>query len=387
MAEPQIVSDNQGTLHLIYEDDVGSSSHKIIYKTNDGIDPSIWSEPDTLNHGYYAGYRNRLVIDHNDRLYCFWYISSGYGKMYYRFMDIGLSGWSEVILPYDTASFYKIVVGTDNSLNIVGSLKSPFEITRRYVYFEYSNSIWNKPEIVSPQTNASYSDISVDLQLKPHVVWSQYSLGNGTGIDSSMYRYKNEDGWLPMVLIHSDIDDASIIVDNADKPHIIEVESLNNSDLLTEYVKSNEQWEASIIEENTGFANIRLLCKNGFIYMVYGRKDTNDDINIMFRKKEVLSTEINNSSEPQLSVKIFPNPSPKDITCSFTTAEQENLDAMIFDQKGNEIRILFSGEKSAGEIKLTWDGKNTKGEPVGRGVYILNIQTGKDKISKKIIRH
>jgi hypothetical protein len=136
MAEPQIVSDNQGTLHLIYEDDVGSSSHKIIYKTNDGIDPSIWSEPDTLNHGYYAGYRNRLVIDHNDRLYCFWYISSGYGKMYYRFMDIGLSGWSEVILPYDTASFYKIVVGTDNSLNIVGSLKSPFEITRRYVYFE-----------------------------------------------------------------------------------------------------------------------------------------------------------------------------------------------------------------------------------------------------------
>lgn len=387
MTEPQIVSDKQGTIHLTYEDDAGSSSHKIIYKTNDGIDPSIWSEPDTLNQGYYAAYRNRLVIDYNDRLYCFWYIDSGYGKMYYRFMNIGFTGWSEVQLPYDTAFFYKFEVGSDNSINVAGAIKSPSEIHWRVIYYKYFDNIWAKPEKVSPQTIPSYFDLSLDSQLYPHIVWMQYSLGNGTGIDSSMYRGKNSDGWQPMELIHSDIDDASIIVDNDDDKHIIEVEELNDSDLLTEYQKSNEQWEVSIIEENTGFANIRLLCKNGFIYLVYDRKDTSDNINVVFRQKAVLSTAIENLSEPQLSVKIFPNPASNDITCSFTSAENENVDAKIFDQKGNEIRNLFKGKKPAGEIKLTWDGKDCNGEFVKRGIYILSIHTGKDTVTKKIIMH
>lgn len=387
MAEPQIVSDSQGTIHLVYEDDAGSSSHKIIYKTNDGIDPFTWSESDTLNQGYYAGYRNLLVIDHNDRLYCFWYISSGYGKMYYRFMDVGLTDWSDVLIPYDTASFYEIVVGTDNSLNIIGSSKSPSEIKRRYMYYKYYNSFWAKPEIISPQTNVSYSALSIDLQLNPHVVWSQYSLGNGSGIDSSMYSYKNEDGWHPYEYIHSDIDDASIIVDNVGDKHIIEVEKLNDSDLLTEYQKSNEQWDMSIIEENIGFANIRLLCKNGFIYMVYDRKNSNDDINVMFRKKEVLSTGIYNSAESQPSVKIFPNPSSNEITLSYMSAVPQNMIVIIYDRSGKEIRSLFNCEMPAGEIKLVWDGKDNKGELLSKGVYIICLETEKTKISKKIIMH
>jgi hypothetical protein len=387
MAEPQIISDSQGTIHLVYTDDVGSSSHKIVYKTNDGNDPSIWSESDTLNQGYYAGYRNRLVIDHNDRLYCFWYINSGYGKMYYRFMDVGITDWGDVIMPYDTAFFYRIAVGSDNSLNIAGSAKSPYEIKRRVIFYKYINSIWAIPEIVSPQTNTSYYDMSLDTQDYPHIVWMQYSLGNGTGIDSSMYRYKNEDGWQPMEFIHSDIVEASIIVDNADNIHIIESENLNDMDLLTEYQKVNGLWEATIIEENIGIELIRLLCKNGFIYMVYGRKDTNDDINIMFRKKAVISTAVENSAEFQPSVKIFPNPASDEITCRFTSAQKENLEAKIYDQRGNEIRTLYKGEKQEGEIKLSWDGKDYKGERVDRGIYILSIQSKKEIITKKIIMH
>jgi len=302
-------------------------------------------------------------------------------------MDVGFIGWSDVIMPYDTAFFYKIRVGLDNSLNIIGATKSPSEIKRRFVFYKYYDTFWTKPETVSPQTNISFSDISLDLQLNTHIVWSQYSIGNGTGIDSSMYRYKNDDGWQSMEFIHSDIDDASIIVENVENIHIIEVENVNDSDLLTEYQKSNEQWEASIIEENIGFANIRLLCKNGFIYMVYGRKDTNDDINIMFRKKEVLFTAICSTKETKQSLKIYPNPATKDITCSFTSAENEYLKSKIFNPEGNEIGYLYNGEKPAGEIKFSWDGKDSNGEPVGRGIYIIGIETETTRITKKVIIH
>jgi hypothetical protein len=388
MAEPQIVSDSLGTLHLVYEDDAGSSSHKIIYKTNDGIDPGIWSESDTLNQGYYGAYRNLLVIDHNDRLYCFWYIDSGYGKMYYRFMDIGLTDWSDVIMPYDTASFYRIVVGSDNSLNIAGSRKHPMEITKRVTFYKLDTFYnWVKPEIVSPQTSTSSPDLSLDAQLYPHIVWMQYSLGNITGIDSSMYSYRNTYGWQPYEFIHSDNVDVSIIVDDSANKHIVEVEKLNDINVLTEYAKTNEQWEASIIEENNAMDHIRLLYKSGIMYLVYVRIDSNDDNNIVFRKKEVLSTAIHNSSEFYPLVKIFPNPSNNEISCSYISEENQYLFVKIYDQKGNEIRLLFEDEILAGEIQITWDGKDRNGEPVGSGIYLLSVETEKNRITKKIIMH
>jgi hypothetical protein len=387
MTEPQIVSDNQGTLHMTYQDDAGSSSHNIIYKTNDGIDPVIWSEPDTLNQGYYGAYHNRLVIDHNDRLYNFWYISTGYGKMYYRYKDFGPTEWSDVIMPYDTASFYKIEVGTDNSLNISGATKSPYELKRRVIFYRYYDSFWFKPEVVSPQTNNSSSDLSLDAQLFPHIVWMQYSLGNGTGIDSSMYRYKNDDGWQPIEFIHSDIVYVSIIVDNEDNKHIVEVEKLNDMNVLTEYQQLNEQWEENFIEESNWLWDSRLLCKNDFIYLIYGREDSNNNINFMFRKKEVISTTTNSSTETPLSLRIFPNPSSRDITCSFTSAENENLDVKIFNQQGNLIRNLINIEKPAGEIKFAWDRKDSKGEFVRRGIFIISIATETSRITKKVIIH
>lgn len=387
MAEPQIVSDNQGVLHLVYIDDAAGDS-KIIYKTNDGI---YWSEPDTLNEGYFGAFRNRLVIDHNDRLYCFWFVSIDYDKMFYRFKDIGMTEWSNVIMPYDTAFFFKVIVGPDNSLSIAGYSKIPSEIKKRLTFYKYDNSLWSKPELVSPQTTASYSDMSLDTQLFPHFVWTQYSVGNGTGIDSSLYRCKNAEGWQPMEFIQSDVLDRSIILDNFDHKYIVEVEELNGSYYLVEYQKSNEQWEANILDSNNYIIyNNRLLCKNNYIYLINAKIDTMIiglpiSSNIIFRKKEVLATSVNYNEKAYSAIKIYPNPSKNEVTCRFTIAESQNISARIYEQNGNEIRPLFEGEMIAGEIKLTWDGKDSCGDFVSKGIYILSIKVNHVIITKKII--
>jgi hypothetical protein len=392
MTEPQIVSDNEEMLHLTYEDDAGSLANKIIYKTNDGNDPSIWSESDTLNEGYFGAYRNRLVIDHNDRLYIFWYVSTGYGKMYYRYKDVGLSDWSDVIMPYDTAFFYKIIIGSDNSINIAGISKIPSEIKHRVTFYKYLNSTWVIPEIVSPQTTPSYFDMSLDTQDYPHIVWMQVSLGNGTGIDSSMYRNKYIDGWQPIEFIASEVRYRSIILDNSDNKYIIETEKLNNNHLLMEYKKMDELWEPSIIEENDygfGLGPNSLLYKYNFLYSIYIRVIADPDslyaTSIIFRKKEVFTTGIQNKEEIDKFVKIHPNPSKKEFDCSCTISAPTKLKVQIFNQNGDEIRSLYEGETQAGEIKFTWDGNDNYGVLAKRGVYILWIQTEKDSITRKII--
>jgi hypothetical protein len=391
MTEPQIVSDNEGMLHLTYEDEAGSLANKIIYKTNDGNDPSIWSESDTLNEGYFGAYRNRLVIDHNDRLYIFWYVSTGYGKMYYRHKDVGLTEWSDVIMPYDTAFFYKIVVGTDNSLNIAGTSKKPSEIKRRVIYYKYYNLIWKDPEIVSPQSTTSYLDLSLDTQDYPHIVWMQYSPGNGTGIDSTLYRYKNQDGWQSIEFIHSDVGERSIVVDNFDNRYIIEADKWNDIHLLTEYKKTNEQWVPEVIEENDyGFSRNGLICKNNFLYIIYVRVIADPDsiysTSIIFRKKEVFTTGIKNNEE-SYGLKLFPNPFKNEITFNYTTEESQKIVVRILDQNGFELRLLFEALTPAGKINLTWDGNDNCGGHVKPGIYFLCVEAGKNIFAKKLILH
>jgi hypothetical protein len=384
MSDPHIVSDSEGKLHLTYDGNVGSYPNKtIIYKFYNG---NNWSAPDTLNKGYIGAMHNRLVIDSNDRIYCFWYIDTGYGKMYYRLKDVGFTGWSDVIMPYDTAFFYKIVVGPENTLNIIGAAWSTIGDGYHVIFYKYDNTMWATPIKITPPTFGSYFDMSLDTQTSPHIIWTQYSIGNGTGIDSSMYRYKNSYGWQPYEFIHSNVNDVSIIVDNSDNKHVIEVEKLDNIYYLVEYQKYNEKWEANIIDENSGYGHTRLLCKSGFIYLVYVRV-TSNTTNILLRKKEVISSGINNNGKFHSFVKIYPNPASNKVTCSITIGETQNLVVKIYDQKGNEVKSLFNGEKQPGEIKFTWDGNCTNGEPVRRGVYILSILTGKDTVTKKIIMH
>ena len=51
---------------------------------------------------------------------------------------------------------------------------------------------------------------------------------------------------------------------------------------------------------------------------------------------------------------------------------------MIFqDINGRRIKTLDCGWRDGGSYKANWDGKDKKGNEVGNGVYLLQLNAGK----------
>ncbi len=49
------------------------------------------------------------------------------------------------------------------------------------------------------------------------------------------------------------------------------------------------------------------------------------------------------------------------------------MSLQIYDIAGKEIAVLAQGFKPPGFYRLTWDGKNSSGQPVPSGVYFYRL--------------
>ncbi|HTC20854.1 MAG TPA: FlgD immunoglobulin-like domain containing protein, partial [bacterium] len=54
------------------------------------------------------------------------------------------------------------------------------------------------------------------------------------------------------------------------------------------------------------------------------------------------------------------------------------------DQSNREVRILYAGMLASGKWDFQWDGKGDNGQPAGPGQYQIQVQSGKEILSKQI---
>ena len=62
----------------------------------------------------------------------------------------------------------------------------------------------------------------------------------------------------------------------------------------------------------------------------------------------------------------------------------EKVSLVIYDIQGQKIRTLVNNSIPPGVHDFTWDGKNTLGQSVASGVYILNMIQGEYAASRSI---
>jgi len=85
----------------------------------------------------------------------------------------------------------------------------------------------------------------------------------------------------------------------------------------------------------------------------------------------------------------YPNPFNPETWIPFELANGSDVILRIYDAKGNLVREIPLGRKSAGSYirkseAIYWNGKNELGERVASGVYFYTLQTGDFKKTKKM---
>jgi hypothetical protein len=80
----------------------------------------------------------------------------------------------------------------------------------------------------------------------------------------------------------------------------------------------------------------------------------------------------------------YPNPFNPSTTIAYSLAKPGQTVLKIHDVLGKEVRVLVDKHQATGEYSLKWDGKDHAGRSVVSGVYIVTIESGVFRASRRI---
>ena len=81
----------------------------------------------------------------------------------------------------------------------------------------------------------------------------------------------------------------------------------------------------------------------------------------------------------------YPNPFNPVTTLRYDLPEQANVNIIIYDLLGREVRTLVNTTQDAGFKSVIWDATNDYGKPVSAGVYLYKIRAGEFVQTKKMV--
>ncbi len=86
----------------------------------------------------------------------------------------------------------------------------------------------------------------------------------------------------------------------------------------------------------------------------------------------------------------YPNPFNPETWIPYDLGQDSDVDIHIYNLKGESIRQLRVGFRTAGTYRTQaraahWDGRNATGEPVASGVYFYTLHAGQTKATRKMI--
>jgi hypothetical protein len=80
----------------------------------------------------------------------------------------------------------------------------------------------------------------------------------------------------------------------------------------------------------------------------------------------------------------YPNPFNPSTTIRFSVAEDSNVKIVIFDQVGQEVKVLVNNYFSAGTYQETWDA-HENGSFLSSGIYYYTLKAGSLIKTKKMV--
>lgn len=116
----------------------------------------------------------------------------------------------------------------------------------------------------------------------------------------------------------------------------------------------------------------------------------NDGTTISFEINDIssYSFDLTNSldnltTENNLELKIYPNPSSSLVNISYLSQGSDKISIEIIDQSGRVIKELYNGNHNNNKTEVVWDINSS--ESISTGTYICKVVNGNKMITKSII--
>lgn len=389
MENPHIVTDSENNIHLTYDYNTGNPGGTlIVYRKFVGQN---WSKIDTISKDWPGARHNRLVIDLNDKVYCFWFHEYQNGTTFYKNLENGT--WGEILIPYnnnDHIFFNKGIIDSSNNIRCTGAhhFAGQNGYDDRIISFNLINGLWDEWVQLSDNTSWGGNDIALDANNNPSLTWRQYTSNTIPPNDGTLYSEFDGINWSYPETIVEDPTDQAIAIDKNNKVHIVDNEKFENGYRFVHYQLVNNEWVGEIIEEDTygNFGNI-FIAKNNFIYLISGKVHSISPIyssSIVLRKYEITTSIENNFSPAFNSYTIYPNPSRGNTTISYSLEETTHAEIKIYDLAGKLLKTVLDEKQAPGIYKIMWNGTDKNGKEVNSGLYLIRLQAGRQIITRSV---
>ncbi len=80
-----------------------------------------------------------------------------------------------------------------------------------------------------------------------------------------------------------------------------------------------------------------------------------------------------------------PNPFNPSTAVRYELNQPEQVRLAIYDTQGRLVRSLVDGPQAAGYYTMAWDGRDTRGQQVGSGIYLIRMQAGDFGKTAKVV--
>lgn len=383
MSQPHIVADSENNLYVSYDYNAGSPSNILVLLRK--FNGTNWSIPDTISTGLPGSMFNRLVIDNNNKLYCFWYRSVGNGKIFYRTFENG--EWGNIQQPFegnDYALLGGVVCDKNNRIHCCAQHRFLSYPPNHIIYFYYDNGIWSDYTILNWGDAWAHYDIALESDSIPHITWRQATSNTAPPNDGTFYAYLSDTGWTAPELIVEDPSHQAIIVDKYGITHIIDNEKTENGYQQVHYQKIAGNWIGEIIDENPyGFAVHKLVAVDSTLFLLYITRLPNSNPALQVKRYNAVPVGV--YSKFVLPLKIYPNPT-KDITfIDFESFKSDFVQVKILDLHGHLVNTLMNTYAIAGQYSLLWNGNDLNGNMVSSGIYLVRVRVGQSVVTRSVV--
>lgn len=388
IANPHIAYDSDNNLHLTYDYDIGNYLETLVYyKKYNGTG---WSDPVIISENLPESHANKLVIDNNDRIYCFWFRSINNGTTYYKYLENGI--WSDTYIPYNNNDFHTFsscAVDSVNNLHWIGAHhyenQGTDDVRPIYFKYNYNSNSWSNFTEISQNRTSNYYDIDLDNTGLPHCVWKEYINDSLPPDYGTFYSYITSSNWTEPELIVENSNEQQIIVDKKNKPNIFDKEEFSEGYQIKFYYCYNGLWQSSVIDETSNtFFNLKSISKNNKIYALYTKSIMIEEGEIYTSNMNIITNLRKNLVSPYNFV-IYPNPSKNTVFIALDCFLKSKIRITIHSIDGSQILTLIDKDLQVAGYEFIWNGKDQNGKEVNPGLYLIRLISGRNIQTRRVI--